>query len=113
MQLIVEYNVEVTEQETPEVEEYFFEAVAGSLDELISFSKTIDINNPDEAGICVYKDDISGKYVVPFVADGSVAPLNYGEYLDIKPVEEKYWNIDERRTYITNLGMLAMMSVIA
>ncbi|SCZ77290.1 hypothetical protein [Pseudobutyrivibrio xylanivorans] len=112
--MIIEYNVEFIEQEKAEAEEYyFFEAEAGTLDELISFSQTIDINNPDEAGICVYKDDDSGKYVVPFVADGNVAPLNYGEFLNIKSVEEKYWNIEEGRTYITNLGMLAMMSVIA
>ena len=112
--MIIEYNVEVIEQaEKPEVEEYFFEAVANNLDELISFSRTIDINDPDEAGIHVYKDELSGKYIVPFVVDGPTSPLNYGEFLEVNPVEEKYWNIDERRTYITNLGMLAMMSVIA
>ena len=111
--MIIEYNVELVEAQVTEDEEYFFEAEVSSLDELISFSRTIDINDPGEAGIPVYKDNKSGKYVVPFVADGSVAPLKYGEFLDIKPVEEKYWNIEEGRTYITNLGMLAMMSVIA
>lgn len=113
MQLIIEYDVEYIENKEPEVSEYFFEAEAKSLDELILFSKTININNPDEAGICVYKDDVSKKYVVPFVVDGPASPLNYVEYLDVKPVEEKYWGIEEHRTYITNLGMLAMMSKIA
>jgi hypothetical protein len=93
--------------------DYFFEAEASSIDELISFSRTINISDPDEAGIRVYKDDDSGKYVVPFVADGPTSPLNYGEFLKVKSVDEKYWNIEEGRTYITNLGMLAMMSVIA
>jgi hypothetical protein len=51
--------------------------------------------------------------VVPFVADGPSSPLNYGEFLKVKSVDEKYWNIEEGRTYITNLGMLAMISVIA
>ncbi len=109
MQFTIEYDVE----EKPVEEEYFFEAKADSLDDLISFCKTIDISNPGEASIRVYKDEHSGSYVVPFVANGPVSPLNYGEYLDVTRVEEKYWGIDERRTYITNLGMLAMMSVIA
>ena len=111
--MIIEYNVEVAEQEIPEVEEYFFEAVACSLDELISFSKTININDPDEAGICVYKDDVSGKYVIPFVVDGPASPLNYGEFLDVRAVDAWYCGIEEGRTYITNLGMLAMISVIS
>ena len=111
--MIIEYDVEVLENKEAEEEEYFFEAEASSLDELISFSRTIDINDPDEAGIGVYKDDASGKYVVPFVVDGPASPLNYGEFLNVKLVEEKYWNIEEGRTYITNLGMLAMMSLIA
>ena len=106
--MIIEYEANESTKE-----EYFFEAKADSLDDLISFCKTIDISDPEEAGICVYKDNHSGNYVVPFVADGTVSPLNYGEYLDVKRVEEKYWGIDEHRTYITNLGMLAMMSVIA
>ena len=93
--------------------DYFFEAEANSIDELISFSRTINISDPGEAGIRVYKEDASGKYVVPFVADGPTSPLNYGEFLKVKSVDEKYWNIEEGRTYITNLGMLAMMSVIA
>ena len=104
---------EVIKKEEIKNEEYFFEAWANSLDDLISFSKTININDPDEAGICVYKDDYSGKYVLPFLADGPASPFNYGEFLDVKSVEEKYCGIEERRTYITNLGMLAMMSVIA
>ena len=111
--MVIEYDVDIVKKEKVEDKEYFFEAEASSLDELIVFSRTININDPDEAGICVYKDDASGKYVVPFVADGPSSPLNYGEFLSVKAVEEKYWNIEEGRTYITNLGMLAMMSVIA
>jgi len=111
--LIIEFDVDVQKNEEVKDEEYFFEAEASSLDELISFSRTINISNPDEAGICVYKDDASGKYIVPFVADGPASPLNYGEFLNIKSVDEKYWNFEEGRTYITNLGMLAMISVIA
>ncbi len=111
--MIIEYDVEVVRNEEAEDEEYFFEAEASSIDELISFSRTINISDPDEAGIGVYKDHASGKYVVPFVADGPGSPLNFGEFLDVKLVDEKYWNIEERRTYITNLGMLAMISVIA
>lgn len=111
--MIIEYDIDVLDNGEEEKEEYFFEAEASSLDELISFSRTINISNPDEAGICVYKDNTSGKYIVPFVADGPASPLNYGEFLNIKPVDEKYWNFEEGRTYITNLGMLAMISVIA
>lgn len=111
--MIIEYDVDVVKKEEAEEEEYFFEAEASSLDELIAFSRTININDPDEAGIGVYKDDVSGKYVVPFVADGPASPLNYGEFLNVKSVDEKYWNIEEGRTYITNLGMLAMISVIS
>ena len=106
--MVIEYEVENTAEE-----ENFFEANATIHDDLISFCKTVDISDPDEASIRVYKDNQTGKYVVPFVGDGPVSPLKYGEYLDVKRVEEKYWDIDERRTYITNLGMLAMMSVIA
>ena len=111
--MIIEYEVEMLENEDAAEEEYFFEAEASSIDELIAFSKTIDISDPGEAGIAVYKDDASGRYVVPFVADGPSSPLNYGEFLKVKSVDEKYWNIEEGRTYITNLGMLAMISVIA
>jgi len=111
--LIIEYDLDVIRNEEVEDEEYFFEAEASSLDELISFSRTININDPDEAGIGVYKDNASGRYIVPFVADGPGSPLNFGEFLDVKSVDEKYWNIHEGRSYITNLGMLAMMSVIA
>ncbi len=111
--MIIEYDVEILKNEEAEDKEYFFEAEASSIDELIAFSRTININDPDEAGICVYKDDDTGKYIVPFVADGPTSPLNYGEFLNIKSVDEKYWNIEEGRTYITNLGMLAMISVIA
>lgn len=111
--MIIEYDVEILKNEEAEDEEYFFEAEASSIDELIAFSRTININDPDEAGICVYKDDVTEKYIVPFVADGPTSPLNYGEFLNIKSVDEKYWNIEEGRTYITNLGMLAMISVIA
>ena len=110
--MIIEY--ELCDNFTREIsQDYYFEAWANSLDELISFSKTININDPDEAGICVYKDDASGKYVVPFVVDGPASPLNYGEFLEVKSVDEKYCGIEEGRTYITNLGMLAMISVIA
>ncbi len=93
--MIIEYEVDVRETEEAEDKEYFFEAEASSLDELISFSRTININDPDEAGIEVYKDCSSGKYIVPFVADGPTSPLNYGEFFNIKSVDEKYWNIAE------------------
>lgn len=111
--MVIEYDIDVVNNEKEEDREYFFEAEASSLDELISFSRTINISDPDEAGIGVYKDDSSGKYIVPFVADGPGSPLNFGEFLSVKSVDEKYWNIEEGRTYITNLGMLAMISVIA
>ena len=112
MTLIIEY--EICSNLTFDIEEeYFFEAWASSLDELIAFSKTININDPDESGICVYKDNASEKYVVPFIADGPSSPLNYGEFLEVKSVDEKYCGIEEGRTYITNLGMLAMISVVA
>ena len=110
--MIIEY--EICNNFTVEIKkDYFFEAWASSLDELISFSNTININDPDETGICVYKDNKSGKYVVPFVADAPSSPLNYGEFLDVKSVDEKYCGIEEGRTYITNLGMLAMLTRIA
>ncbi len=111
--MVIEYDVEMINDEKVENEEYFFEAEASSIDELIAFSRTINISNPDEVGIGVYKDNVSGKYIVPFVADGPTAPLNYGEFLKVKAVDKKYWNIEERRTYISNLGILAMISVVA
>jgi hypothetical protein len=97
---------------TPEDDEYCFEAWADNLDQIITFAKTIDINNPEEAGICVFKDNRTDKYVIPFVADANTPPLNYSEFFAVKPVDEKYWGVEEHRTYITNLGMLAMISVV-
>ena len=82
---------------------FYFECWSDTLENVIDFSKSIE---EQDKLLDVYKDDKTGRYVVPVMTDSLTLPLNFYEYMNIVATPDYLSGVEEHRTKICSLGDL-------
>ena len=85
--------------------DYCFHGIADTLDQVIEFAKSFRLKE-DEEQIEVFKDERTGKYVIPFVSDSDILPSPYYEFLIIEDANPESFGSEEHMQLISTLGVL-------
>lgn len=88
--------------------DYCFYGIADTLDQIIRFAKSFKMDE-GEKNIEVFKDERTGKYIIPFVSDSEDLPSAYFEFLEVVDACPSSFGSEEHMKLISTLGFLAKL----